>query len=268
MRRSGGDHEREFREHQSRSRGTARRGSRLHDLRPGDDRRRRLADERLAHAGTEAICRRNLFSARGSLRAARLSARCCSESRRRGNRIAKRLSEQGTKIIAALRRVPRQATPKPPASSARRRSMRPINRSRAAYDAHEGGFGRAPKFPRPVTLNFLFRVYARERGIARAASTRSKWRLFTLRKMAAGGMHDHLGGGFHRYSVDSLLARPAFRKNALRPGAAGGRVPRRVSDHARTGIRRSRARYARLRPARHDREGGRILFRRGCRQRL
>ena len=69
----------------------------------------------------------------------------------------------------------------------------------------------APKFPRPVTLNFLFRIYARDRNQT-AASTRSEMNLFTLRKMAAGGMHDHLGGGFHRYSVDAFWHVPHFEK--------------------------------------------------------
>src|SRR2546428_3930898 len=71
------------------------------------------------------------------------------------------------------------------------------------YDAHEGGFGGAPKFPRPVTLNFLFRTYAREPRDSETSKHALEMILLTLRKMAAGGMHDHLGGGFHRYSVDA-----------------------------------------------------------------
>src|SRR5581483_1902631 len=75
------------------------------------------------------------------------------------------------------------------------------------FDAHEGGFGSAPKFPRPATFNFLTRYYARARN-QRALDVD----LFTLRKMAAGGMHDHLGGGFHRYSVDRYWHVPHFEK--------------------------------------------------------
>ena len=79
------------------------------------------------------------------------------------------------------------------------------------YDAHEGGFGTAPKFPRPVTLNFLSRFYAR--APRNESSKRAlEMDLFTLRKMAAGGMHDHLGGGFHRYSVDQYWHVPHFEK--------------------------------------------------------
>jgi uncharacterized protein YyaL (SSP411 family) len=77
----------------------------------------------------------------------------------------------------------------------------------AAYEPDYGGFGSAPKFPRPVVLDFLLRYHART-GSAPALSMT----LHTLRKMAAGGMHDHLGGGFHRYSVDREWHVPHFEK--------------------------------------------------------
>ena len=80
-----------------------------------------------------------------------------------------------------------------------------------SYDAQEGGFSNAPKFPRPVTLNFLSRFY--ERDPSSASGKRAlEMSIFTLRKMAAGGMHDHLGGGFHRYSVDRYWHVPHFEK--------------------------------------------------------
>ncbi|MGB8355357.1 MAG: thioredoxin domain-containing protein, partial [Chthoniobacteraceae bacterium] len=75
------------------------------------------------------------------------------------------------------------------------------------YDGELGGFGGAPKFPRPVTVNFLLRFQALE-GERHALDMS----LFTLRKMAEGGMHDHLGGGFHRYSVDKFWHIPHFEK--------------------------------------------------------
>jgi uncharacterized protein len=65
------------------------------------------------------------------------------------------------------------------------------------YDEHHGGFGGAPKFPRPSVPCFLLREHARS-GNARAR----EMALGTLRAMADGGIRDHLGGGFHRYSVD------------------------------------------------------------------
>src|SRR5205814_4380587 len=80
-----------------------------------------------------------------------------------------------------------------------------------SYDAHEGGFGVAPKFPRPVALNFLTRVYARNPQ-SESGKHALEMSLFTLRKMAAGGMHDHIGGGFHRYSVDAYWHVPHLEK--------------------------------------------------------
>jgi uncharacterized protein YyaL (SSP411 family) len=81
----------------------------------------------------------------------------------------------------------------------------------SSFDARLGGFGSAPKFPRPVTFNFLSHFYS-----SRAESEESRqaleMTLFTLRKMAEGGIHDHLGGGFHRYSVDSAWRVPHFEK--------------------------------------------------------
>jgi uncharacterized protein YyaL (SSP411 family) len=75
------------------------------------------------------------------------------------------------------------------------------------YDAREGGFGQAPKFPRPVVLSFLFAHY-----LATGEEKARDMALFTLSKMAAGGMYDQLGGGFHRYSVDSSWFVPHFEK--------------------------------------------------------
>jgi len=75
------------------------------------------------------------------------------------------------------------------------------------YDAESGGFGAAPKFPRPVLFNFLLR-YAARTGESQALNMT----YVTLRKMAAGGMYDHLGGGFHRYSVDAQWRVPHFEK--------------------------------------------------------
>ena len=77
----------------------------------------------------------------------------------------------------------------------------------ASFDRRRGGFGGAPKFPRPSELLFLFREYARTGdGNARDAA------LDTLRAMALGGMRDHIGGGFHRYSVDAEWRVPHFEK--------------------------------------------------------
>jgi uncharacterized protein YyaL (SSP411 family) len=78
---------------------------------------------------------------------------------------------------------------------------------RDQFDATYGGFGHAPKFPQPMTYEFLLR-YARRTG------AREGWDMLgqSLRAMAAGGMYDQLGGGFHRYSVDERWLVPHFEK--------------------------------------------------------
>jgi uncharacterized protein YyaL (SSP411 family) len=78
---------------------------------------------------------------------------------------------------------------------------------RRSFDARLGGFGSAPKFPRPSIFNFLLRYGA----LTRNDEARDMV-LVTLRAMAKGGMHDQLGGGFHRYSVDENWFVPHFEK--------------------------------------------------------
>ena len=76
-----------------------------------------------------------------------------------------------------------------------------------SYEPKYGGFGQAPKFPRPVVMDFLFHYYkTTHKKDARDMA------LFTLKQMAAGGMYDHIGGGFHRYSVDARWHVPHFEK--------------------------------------------------------
>jgi uncharacterized protein YyaL (SSP411 family) len=82
-----------------------------------------------------------------------------------------------------------------------------VNYLRRSYDKHYGGFGNAPKFPRPVVLNFLFRYFYRT-----GDEDARDMALHTLRAMAEGGMHDQMGGGFHRYSVDEHWFVPHFEK--------------------------------------------------------
>src|SRR5439155_22755208 len=77
---------------------------------------------------------------------------------------------------------------------------------RGAFDPTWGGFGSAPKFPQPMTLEFLLRSHLR----GHAASLEMVER--TLDRMANGGIHDQLGGGFHRYSVDERWHVPHFEK--------------------------------------------------------
>ena len=76
-----------------------------------------------------------------------------------------------------------------------------------AFDEQRGGFGDSPKFPRPSELLFLLREYART-----GQANPRVMVLGTLRAMALGGMRDHVGGGFHRYSVDGGWRVPHFEK--------------------------------------------------------
>jgi uncharacterized protein YyaL (SSP411 family) len=76
-----------------------------------------------------------------------------------------------------------------------------------SFDPGDGGFGQAPKFPRPVVFSFLFAHFK-----TTGDYTAKHMVLHTLRKMAAGGMYDQLGGGFHRYSVDDKWLVPHFEK--------------------------------------------------------
>jgi uncharacterized protein YyaL (SSP411 family) len=84
---------------------------------------------------------------------------------------------------------------------------RAFNVLESQFEPRYGGFGRAPKFPQPMTLEFLLR-YATRTGNQRGTAMLEK----TLRAMAEGGMYDQLGGGFHRYSVDEQWLVPHFEK--------------------------------------------------------
>ncbi|HQY68267.1 MAG TPA: thioredoxin domain-containing protein [Pyrinomonadaceae bacterium] len=75
------------------------------------------------------------------------------------------------------------------------------------FDAVNGGFGGAPKFPAAMSLEFLLQYYHRT-GDDKALSIVT----FTLEKMARGGIYDQLGGGFHRYAVDAIWLVPHFEK--------------------------------------------------------
>jgi len=81
----------------------------------------------------------------------------------------------------------------------------------ASFDPEWGGFGNAPKFPQPVTLDFLLRLAAR-REDETVYEGALKMAERTLDAMAAGGMFDQLGGGFARYSVDRMWVVPHFEK--------------------------------------------------------
>ncbi|CAN0897995.1 Spermatogenesis-associated protein 20 [Linum grandiflorum] len=83
-----------------------------------------------------------------------------------------------------------------------------------SYDQKYGGFGSAPKFPRPVEIQLMlynFKKLEASGKMVEAEDCRKK-ALFSLQCMAKGGIHDHVGGGFHRYSVDECWHVPHFEK--------------------------------------------------------
>ncbi|MBQ9134367.1 MAG: thioredoxin domain-containing protein [Clostridia bacterium] len=75
------------------------------------------------------------------------------------------------------------------------------------YDKQNGGFGRAPKFPTPHNLLFLM-LYGKQKGDRNAIDMA----LHTLTQMRKGGIYDHIGGGFARYSTDAIFLVPHFEK--------------------------------------------------------
>ena len=77
----------------------------------------------------------------------------------------------------------------------------------ASFDAEHGGGGGAPKFPQPMTIELLLRRHVAA-GDARALEVARR----SLDAMAAGGIHDQLGGGFHRYSTDAHWLVPHFEQ--------------------------------------------------------
>ena len=104
----------------------------------------------------------------------------------------------GERLLEHLRRRAQHAPAgEPPAEGSLERAVANL---RASFDAINGGFGAAPKFPQASAIEFLLLRGEHEMALA------------TLRAMAAGGIHDQLGGGFCRYSVDATWTVPHFEK--------------------------------------------------------
>ena len=76
-----------------------------------------------------------------------------------------------------------------------------------SFDTRDGGWGRAPKFPQAMSMDFLLRYWKRTGNESALQMVRH-----TAEKMARGGIYDQLGGGFHRYSVDAVWLVPHFEK--------------------------------------------------------
>ncbi len=110
-----------------------------------------------------------------------------------------------TQILAALQRMSEsQETTKDFSKSIIAEGADKVAR---AYDADNGGLGQAPKFPNPGVYELFLRHYSRSKDARFLEMV-----VHTLTKMAQGGIYDHLGGGFHRYSVDAKWLVPHFEK--------------------------------------------------------
>ena len=120
--------------------------------------------------------------------------------------------EEGVRTSASRLREHLQARLRVPLQSQARRNLTPALLEEAVqalardFDARHGGWGRAPKFPQAMALEFLLRQASRGHQQARDMA------VHTLAAMAQGGMYDVLGGGFHRYSVDMAWWVPHFEK--------------------------------------------------------
>ena len=149
-----------------------------------------------------AVLRRHVLPARAAPRPAELPRRCSRRSRAR--------TASGAPTSARSARAARRARSSGSADAARRRASRStesllgeaVRGLRASFDPEWGGFGRAPKFPPALGARVPARAEASTELVERRRST----------AMAAGGMYDLVGGGFHRYSVDERWLVPHFEK--------------------------------------------------------
>ena len=116
-----------------------------------------------------------------------------------------RIETSGTQVLAQLREYAEVSVDG--ADAGKEALDAAFNSFRRMFDPRLGGFGGAPKFPRPSVHNFLLRYHA-----ATGNQEALEMVLLTLREMAKGGMNDQLGGGFHRYSVDDRWFVPHFEK--------------------------------------------------------
>jgi len=121
------------------------------------------------------------------------------------------LEQSADQLVAALRRMamPRESGSRESGGQGRAIDLPYINemleRSTSDYDPADGGFGSAPKFPRETLLELILTAHKSLPDLPRMSQL-----LYTLDAMKAGGMRDHLGGAFHRYSTDAQWLVPHF----------------------------------------------------------
>ncbi len=115
------------------------------------------------------------------------------------------VEDQAERLTNMLRR---SATLNPQATDLGVETLdRAVEQLQAYFDDEHGGFGSQPKFPQPMTLDFVMTQYLRTGDLDTLYMAE-----LTLEQMALGGIYDQLGGGFHRYSVDAVWLVPHFEK--------------------------------------------------------
>ena len=124
---------------------------------------------------------------------------------------ADEIREQGVRLSDILAQLDPQA-----ASSDQVLNTSPLAKLRqqlaGSFDSEYGGFGGAPKFPHPTTIEWLLRAWRSTAGDAEPDIDALFMATLTLTRMADGGIYDHIGGGFCRYSVDRYWQIPHFEK--------------------------------------------------------
>jgi uncharacterized protein YyaL (SSP411 family) len=114
------------------------------------------------------------------------------------------VERQGSQVVEAISKTASVAGSREPLTD--EISELALAELRKAFDERWGGFGAAPKFPQPMTLEFVLRMAVRGKRDALEMLTT------TLDRMASGGMYDQVGGGFARYSTDPAWHVPHFEK--------------------------------------------------------
>lgn len=126
------------------------------------------------------------------------------------------VNEQSGKITDYLNSMSSESTPEGDLEFDQRTRLQIGESLERIFDFQNGGFGRAPKFPHPMSLQVLMRLFHHDcRESKDKKPEESGWiRMVTinLEKMALGGIYDHLAGGFARYSVDEKWLVPHFEK--------------------------------------------------------
>ncbi len=168
--------------------------------------KRRLAEQPLSDARSEAVLRRHLLPARGPRRDSRLS----HHPRSRSGNVADESGEnrggrgkRGTRARLGHRLDADEAASVVPGTGAANAAFEAFA---ASFDSEWGGFGSAPKFPSPPRLSLLHALAAKGNQEA------LRMLLRTLKRMGEGALYDHLGGGFHRYTTDREWRVPHFEK--------------------------------------------------------